>query len=61
MSAAEPRWLNVRLTAPAELAERLSEALLTHGALSVGIESAIGIGVAGDIEPVPAPAFAEVR
>ena len=30
MSAAEPRWLNVRLTAPAELAERLSEALLTH-------------------------------
>ena len=40
MSAAEPRWLNVRLTAPAELAERLSEALLTHGALSVGIEDA---------------------
>ena len=35
-----PRWLNVRLTAPAELAERLSEALLTHGALSVGIEDA---------------------
>ena len=43
MSAAEPRWLNVRLTAPAELAERLSEALLTHGALSVGIEDEVDL------------------
>ncbi|WP_142803549.1 50S ribosomal protein L11 methyltransferase [Tepidiphilus sp. J10] len=35
-----PRWCNLRLVAPAELAERLSEALLTHGAISVGIEDA---------------------